>query len=105
MTSRPPKVCVELLKPLSADERIRYVEHFECTGLTLFVDPVELDPAVLPAFAEVRARADRLYHEGQFGRGMGTGGRVQLWVQGELERLHGIRWRTVQQMNPGIAFD
>ena len=105
VTSRPPLACVEFLRPLSPAERLRYVEHCEHAGLSLFVDPIELETHIAPVLAQVRACADKLRQEGRFGHGMGTGGRVHAWIKSELARSHGIHWRTPQEMNPGVAFD
>ncbi|KQU80429.1 MULTISPECIES: hypothetical protein [unclassified Rhizobacter] len=105
LTSVPPLMCVEFLRPLSEHERIRYVEYAESSGLSLFIDPIELDPEIMPVVAAVRERAGRLRDDGQFGRGMGTGGRLHAWMKGELAQQHGIQWRTPPEMNPGVAFD
>jgi hypothetical protein len=103
-TSRSPLMCVELLRPLSALERLRYVEHYESSGLSLFIDPIELDPEFMHVMAAVRKRAASLRDQGQFGRGMGGGGSMHVWMKSELAK-HGIRWRTPREMNPGVAFD
>jgi len=105
VTSRPPSICLELLRPLPESERVRYVEHYESTRLSLLIDPIELDPDVMPILAMVRERAKQLRNEGQFGCGMGGGGRLHVWVKGELANTHGVRWRTPQEMNPDVAFD
>lgn len=105
ITSRPPLMCVELLRRLPALERVRYVEYCESSGLSLFIDPIELDQDVMPVFATVRESAKHLFDEGEFGRGMGAAGNMHVWMQRELAYKYGIRWRTPREMNPGVAFD
>lgn len=105
VTAKPLALCFEFLAALGADERRRYVEHFETHGESFFIDPVELDPSKAEVIAALKKEATELDAAGKFGRGMGRGGRMHCWVKEELQRRHGIAWKTVSEMNPEVAFD
>jgi hypothetical protein len=105
VSERPPGLCKQFLEALAEDKRIAYVEHMEANKLSLFVDPIELDDAVRLKLAEVRAEATQLREQGRFGSGLGSGGRLLMWVKGELQSRYGIAWRTPWEMNPDCAFD
>lgn len=105
ITQRPPAACKLLLEPLSQSEREAYVEYFESNGGSLFIDPVQLRPAVAPLLRQLLADADNLRNQGAFGKGMGSGGRLYAWIQAELKTRHGIEWKTPWEMNPDCAFD
>ncbi len=105
VTQRPPSQCKRFLQVLAEAERIAYVEYMEANNHSLLVDPVELDPAVRHLLVELRLEADQLFQLGEFGSGMGSGGRLLGWVKRELQERHGIAWRTPWEMNPDCAFD
>jgi hypothetical protein len=71
----------------------------------LLIDPVELDPAVKVALSDLRREADQMREQGKFGTGMGSGGRLLTWIKHELQKRHGIAWKTPWEMNPDYAFD
>jgi len=105
VTARPPALCKQFLEALPEDKRLAYVEHMEANKLSLFVDPTELDQTVREKLAELQHEATQLREQGKFGYGMGSGGRLLVWVKGELLKRHGIAWRTPWEMNPDCAFD
>ena len=105
VTSLPPAACKELLAALPEDARLRYVEHYERSGLHFLINPLELDLTAAKLITEVRREAEDLYERGEFGKRMGSGGKMHHWMQQELARRHDIQWRTPWQMNPGVAFD
>lgn len=105
VTEKPALVCKQFLTPLSHDERRAYVEYFEVNGGGLFIDPIELNPAVRPLILQLHVEADELRKQGKFGRGMGSGGRLLGWMKDQLLQRHGIVWRTNREMNPECAFD
>ena len=97
--------CFEFLSVLGADERERYIRHYEVEGGNLFIDPVELDPGKAAVISAVKDQANALAAAGEFGSGMGTGGRMLYWVKAELRERHAIDWKTAAEMNPHVAFD
>lgn len=105
VTGIPLSRCFEFLSPLGPEERERYIRHYEVEGGNLFIDPVELDPAKVAAISAVKAQASALAGAGEFGAGMGTGGRMHHWVKTELRERHAIDWKTAAEMNPNVAFD
>jgi hypothetical protein len=105
VTGMPLAHCFEFLATLCAEDRKRYVEYFEVDGGSLLVDPVELEPTKAAFISKVKQEAKVLSGAGEFGRGMGRGGRVHLWVKDELLKRHGIVWRTAAEMNPHVALD
>jgi hypothetical protein len=105
VTDRPPSMCKELLEPLTNEERIAYVEHFETSNATVFIDPIELATPVREHLQMLRIEAEKLRAEGAFGSGMGCGGRINAWIKSEMKVRHSIDWRTPWEMNPGCAFD
>lgn len=105
VTERPPQLCKQFLEELPEANRVAYVAYMESNKHSYFIDPVELDPAVRAALAELRCEAGQLSEQGEFGRGMGSGGSRSAWVKRELLERHGITWRTPWEMNPDCAFD
>ncbi len=105
VTQRQPSLCKQFLETLPKDKRVAYVEYMEANSYSLLIDPVELEPAVQVALAALRREAQQLREQGEFGRGMGSGGRELGWVKQQLLERHGITWRTPWEMNPDCAFD
>lgn len=105
VTARPPHLCKQFLEDMAEASRIDYVEYMESNDYSLFIDPVELDPKVRAMLATLRSEADRLREQGEFGRGMGSGGCLLVWIKRELLKRHGITWRTRHEMNPDCSFD
>jgi hypothetical protein len=105
VTERQPNVCKQFLEALPEERRVAYVEHMESNNYSLLIDPVELDPAVQVVLSDLRREADQMREQGKFGTGMGSGGRLLAWVKHELQRRHGIAWKTPWEMNPDCAFD
>ncbi len=104
-TEFPPQRCKQFLAELPEASRLAYVEYIECNHHSLFIDPVELDPAIRAALAGLRLEAGHLKEQGAFGWGMGSGGALLAWVKQELLARHGIAWRTPREMNPDCAVD
>lgn len=105
VTQRQPYVCKQFLEALPEERRVAYVEHMEINNYSLLIDPVELDPAVRVALSDLRREADQMREQGKFGTGIGSGGRLLTWVKHELQKRHGIAWKTPWEMNPDCAFD
>jgi hypothetical protein len=105
VTGIPLARCFEFLATLGDEERRRYVQYYEDKGGSLLVDPVELDPTKAHLISAVKQEANALAEVGEFGRGMGRGGRIRLWVKRELMKRHEIAWRTASEMNPEVALD
>lgn len=106
-TEQTPVVCADLLRPLSAEMRLRYVERFEASpGCLLLCDPVEVDPQFETIIAGVGIEAKELLESGGLGDGRrGRSGRMWGWMQRELMSRHGIAWKTPLEMTPGVALD
>ena len=105
VTQRQPNLSKQFLESLPEEKRVAYVEHMEANNYSLLIDPVELEPAVQIVLSELLREADQLREQGEFGRGMGSGGRQLGWVKHQLHERHGITWRTPREMNPDCAFD
>lgn len=105
VTGIPLSRCFEFLSSLGAEERERYILHYEIEGGTLLIDPVELDPTKVAAISAVKDQAKALAAAGTFGGDMGSRGRMHHWVQTELRERHAIDWKTAAEMNPHVAFD
>ena len=105
LTSCPPSLCASFLEQIPDHLRLAYVEHMEVSQSSLFVDLVEIDPTIGERLALLRQEADRLRDRGEFGRGMGSGGKAHAWVKDQMLSRFGIKWRTPWEMNPHCAFD
>lgn len=106
-TEQTPVVCADLLRPLSAEMRLRYVERFESSAARLLLcDPLEVDPQFGPIIAAIGFEAKELLESGALGDGRrGRSGRMWGWMQRELLQRHGIEWKTPLEMTPGVALD
>ncbi|MFZ2990196.1 hypothetical protein [Ideonella sp.] len=105
LTDRPPVQCKQFLEALPQEVRVEYVQHMEQTRAFMLVEPIELDPLTRERLGQLRLEADELRRRGDFGHGMGAGGRYQFWVKTELKRRYGIDWHTTREFNRDIAFD
>lgn len=107
VTEQTPVVCAEVLRPLTPEMRLRYVERFESSpGYLLLCDPIEVDPRFNTIIAKIEAEAQELLESGGLGDGRrGRAGRIWGWMKRELLRRHGIIWRTPLEMTPGVVLD
>jgi hypothetical protein len=99
-------VCLETLRPLSDELRLRYVRHHEANiGSLLLRDPIELEPGVGELVSALEAEAKQRLASGELGVGRGGSGRMWGWMKEALSTRHGIVWRTPLEMTPDVVLD